>query len=143
MKKDITTGELLDRFSKATNLKDIFEDEDIPQLPLFHEYLRELCQSRGEIAERVIKRAGIDRTYGHQLFNGRRKPSRDKVIQLAFGFGLDVEETQQLLKIARHTFLYPKIKRDAAIIYCLARNMGLAETQNVLADFDLQALSME
>ena len=100
------------------------------------------CVKAG-VKPRVIERAGIDRAVGDQLFSGRRKPSRDRVIQLAFGFGLDVEETQQLLKIARHTFLYPKIKRDAAIIYCLARNMGLAETQNVLADFDLQTLSME
>lgn len=138
MEKDIMTDELLARF-----FKDLLEEGVVPQPPPLHEYLRQLCQSRGETAERVIERAGIDRAVGDQLFSGRRKPSRDRVIQLAFGFGLDVEETQQLLKIARHTFLYPKIKRDAAIIYCLARNMGLAETQNVLADFDLQTLSME
>ena len=143
MEEDITTGELLDRLFKATQLKDVLEKKDIPQPPLFHEYLRQLCRDRGEIAERVIKRAGIDRTYGHQLFSGRRNPSRDKVIQLAFGFGLDVEETQQLLKASRHTSLYPKIKRDAAIIYCLARNMEIAEAQNVLADFDLPVLGVE
>ena len=86
MEKDITTDELLARLFKSTNLKDFLGDGVIPQPPLFHEYLRQLCRDRGEIAERVIKRAGIDRTYGHQLFSGRRKPSRDKVIQLAFGF---------------------------------------------------------
>ncbi len=143
MEKDITTDELLARLFKATQLKDVLENEDITQPPLFHEYLRQLCQGRGEIAERVIKRAGIDRTYGHQLFSGRRRPSRDKVIQLAFGFGLDVEETQQLLKAARHTALYPKIKRDAAIIYCLARNMEIAGAQALLADCDLSALGIE
>ena len=143
MEKDITTDELLARLFKATQLNDVLENEDITQPPLFHEYLRQLCRDRGEVAERVIKRAGIDRTYGHQLFSGRRKPSRDKVIQLAFGFGLDVEETQQLLKSARHTALYPKIKRDAAIIYCLARNMEIAGAQDLLADCDLSALGIE
>ena len=143
MEKDITTDELLARLFKATQLNDVLENEDITQPPLFHEYLRQLCRDRGEVAERVIKRAGIDRTYGHQLFSGRRKPSRDKVIQLAFGFGLDVEETQQLLKSARHTALYPKIKRDAAIIYCLARNMEIAGAQDLLADFELSVLGIE
>lgn len=143
MEKDITTGELLARLFKATQLKDVFHKEDIPQPPLFDEYLRQLCRGKGEIAEHVIKRAGIDRTYGHQLFSGRRKPSRDKVIQLAFGFGLDVEEAQKLLKAARHTALYPKIKRDAAIIYCLARNMEIAGVQNVLTEFNLPVLGVE
>lgn len=143
MQKDITTDELLARLFKSTNLMDFLGDGVIPQPPLFHEYLRQLCRDRGEIAERVIKRAGIDRTYGHQLFSGRRKPSRDKVIQLAFGFGLGVEGTQRLLKVARKPSLYPKLKRDAVVIYCLAQDMGIAEAQNVLADFELTALGVE
>jgi len=49
---------------------------------------RQLCHGRGEIAEHIVKQDGSGRTYGHQLFSGRRKPSRDEVIQLAFGFGL-------------------------------------------------------
>lgn len=135
MEKDIMTDELLARF-----FKDLLEEGVVPQPPPLHEYLRQLCQSRGETAERVIERAGIDRAVGDQLFSGRRKPSRDRVIQLAFGLGLDMEETQQLLKTARHTFLYSRIKRDAAIIYCLSRNMEIAEAQNVLAGLNLPAL---
>ncbi len=143
MKKVMTTDEVLARLFKTTDLNDFFGDGVIPQPPLFHEYLRQLCQVRGEIAERVIKRAGIDRTYGHQLFSGRRKPSRDKVIQLAFSFGLDLEETQRLLQVARKPSLYPQIKRDAVVIYCLARNMDVAGVQTVLADFNLTALGVE
>lgn len=140
MEKDITTDELLARLFKATQLKDVLENEDITQPPLFHEYLRQLCQGRGEIAERVIKRAGIDRTYGHQLFSGRRRPSRDKVIQLAFGFGLDVEQTQQLLKSAQESPLTPRIKRDAAILYCIMHRFDFSEAQKLLTDFDLTCL---
>ena len=91
----------------------------------------------------MSKQDGSGRTYGHQLFSGKRKPSRDKVIQFAFGFGLDVEETQQLLKIAQKPSLYPKLKRDAAIIYCLSRNIEIAEVQNVLTGFELPILGVE
>jgi hypothetical protein len=109
-------------------------------IPLFHEYISKMCIERGEMREHVIKRSGIDRTYGHQLFNGTRKPSRNKVIQLALGLAIDVEETQMLLRIAEKTPLYPKIKRDAAIIYGIAHKMQVNEVQELLAHFNLEAL---
>lgn len=80
----------------------------------------------------VVRNAQIDRVYGQQLFSGVRKPSRDKAIQLAFGFGLSLEETQRLLQMADKSRLYPKIKRDAAIIYGLEHQMKLQELQELL-----------
>lgn len=90
--------------------------------------------------ERVIKAASIDRTYGHQIFNGTRRPSRDKLLQLAFGFGLKVEETQRLLRLAEKNPLYPKIKRDAAILHSLAEGKSLMETQELLQSLELTIL---
>jgi hypothetical protein len=106
----------------------------------FHEYISNLCQTTGKVPEQVIKHAMIERTFGHQLFNGRRKPSRDKVIQLAFGLELDLEGTQQLLQIAQKSPLYPKIKRDAAIIHCIVNHKDILETQSVLQSLGLTLL---
>jgi hypothetical protein len=75
----------------------------------FHEYITLLCKQRGEVPERVIRRAGIERSFGHQLFHGARRPSRDTVLLLAFGFGADVELAQTLLKYARCSALYPRV----------------------------------
>ena len=108
--------------------------------PVFNEYIKELCYMTKQVPERVIKNASIERTYGHQLFNGTRKPSRDKVIQLAFGFGLDVEGTQHLLRIAQKSPLYPRIKRDAAILYCLNNHIDIAGVQNLLYNLELTLL---
>jgi hypothetical protein len=113
---------------------------DVMQETTFSVYLSELCKKNCLVPERVIKTAQIDRTYGHQLFNGTRKPSRDKVIQLAFGFGMTVDESQHLLRIAGKNLLYPKIKRDAAILFCLARGMNIFETQNLLESLNLTIL---
>ncbi|MBN1265003.1 MAG: hypothetical protein JXA25_05890 [Anaerolineales bacterium] len=88
----------------------------------------------------MISRSAIDRTYGHQLFNGRRNPSRDKVIQLAFGLKLDLDETQSLLQAAQKSALYPKVKRDAAIIFCLHHEKDIFETQEVLKVLGLTML---
>lgn len=110
------------------------------EISSFHLYIANICKINGEIPEQVIKRAGIERTYGHQLFNGTRKPSRDKVIQLAFGLRLDLDGTQKLLQVAQKNPLYPKIKRDAAIVHCIGHGKDLMETQSVLQALGLTLL---
>ena len=113
------------------------------EIPEFHGYITTLCRTTRQVPEQVIKRAGIERTYGHQLFNGTRKPSRDKVIQLAIGLTLDVDGTQKLLQIAQKSPLYPKIKRDAAILYCINSQKDILETQSVLHNLGLTLLGGE
>ena len=138
------TSTLLRRILKATNLRS-FLDENQKSLvaPTFTEYLEMLCQERDMVREHVIGRAGIERGFGHQLFRGSRKPSRDNVLRLAFGFGLTVDETQALLRAARRTSLYPRLKRDAAIIYGLSHHNTVIEMQASLSDFGLTVLGGE
>ena len=127
------TSELIRGLIKAVDLNEFMEDnKQEMEMPAFHVYLSNLCKSGGMVPEQIIKKAGIERTYGHQLFNGTRNPSRDKVLQLAFGLGLDLEETQKILKIARHSPLYPKFKRDAVILHCLVNGEDFWETQGIL-----------
>lgn len=106
----------------------------------FCAYLEELCREKHKVAERVINASDIDRTYGHQIFNGTRKPSRDKVIQLAFGFELNVEEAQGLLRAADKSVLYPRIKRDAAIIFAISKKMSITETQIFLTSLGMSII---
>lgn len=139
--KKVGTSTLLLRLFKAPNLEGFIENNaNAIQAPSFDVYILELCQAMGQVPERIIKQSSIERTYGHQLFNGTRKPSRDKVIQLAFGFGLDVDGTQNLLKMAQKNALYPRIKRDAAILYCINNHIGVVEAQSMLHDLGLTLL---
>ncbi len=135
------TNALLKRLFQTSDLKNFIQDNsDDLNLPSFQEYLRMLCDARKIIPEQVIKNSGIERTYGHQLFNGTRKPSRDKVLQLAIGLKLDLETTQSFLQIAQKSPLYPRIKRDAAVIYCIRNQQDIFETQNTLQALNLTAL---
>jgi len=113
------------------------------ELPSFHAYITELCMQTGQVPEQVIKQAGIERTYGHQLFNGTRKPSRDKVLQLAFGLKLDIDGAQKLLQLAEKSALYPRIKRDAAVLFSLSHHLEIMETQSLLESLDLTLLGGE
>ena len=141
VEKGINTSILLKRIAKTSDFHlFIKNNENVMMKKTFFMYLSELCEKNNLVPEHIIKTAQIDRTYGHQLFNGTRKPSRDKVIQLAFGFGMTVNETQYLLRIARKNQLYPKIKRDAAILFCLSKKMGVIDTQNMLESLGLTLL---
>jgi len=133
--KSITTAELWAKLFKSASMEGYLTGSDgIQVLPDFCEYISALLKDKNEKAETVIKRGGLESSFGHKLFSGTRNPSRDTVLQLAFGFELDADETQQLLKIARATALHPRVKRDAVIAYCLQHQKTFMETQELLYD---------
>jgi hypothetical protein len=113
------------------------KNADEIRLQPFSEYITELCGQKGEVPEHIIRRTNIERSFGHQLFKGTKNPSRDTVLQLAFGFEADVNMAQELLKHARMSALYPRVKRDAAILYCLHNRFTIVKTQNVLHEMEL------
>jgi hypothetical protein len=140
-KKENRTSALLRGLLRTPDLGEYLESYTAEMGTLsFNIYITEICKTTGQIPEQVIKCAGIERTYGHQLFNGTRKPSRDKVIQLAFGFHLDLDGTQKLLQVAQKNPLYPKIKRDAAIVHCISHRKEILETQSILQALGLTLL---
>lgn len=139
--RKLSTEELLRLLFKEESLNRFLQrDETDFQTPSFSEFITAWCKKRRESAERVIVRAGLEKSYGHQLFSGRRNPSRDTVLQLAFGFEAEVDEAQELLKIARKSPLYPRVKRDTAIIYCLHNHILITEAQIILQDLGLPLL---
>lgn len=144
MKKEppqISTSNFLRLLFKAPDIEQFVKNNEAEmQISSFSEHIKELCKKQGEIAEHVINRANIERSFGHQIFRSVRKPSRDTVIQLAFGFKADVNTAQELLKHAGKSALYPRVKRDAAIIYCLHHHYTIVETQQVLHEMGLPIL---
>lgn len=107
------------------------------------DYLAQLLEAKGMKRADVILKGNLDRTFGYQIFDGKKSPSRDKVLQLAIGFGLDYQETCELLRVARKTSLYARLKREAVIIYCLSHRLSIMETQYMLTEAGLTILGME
>ena len=133
MADQVSTDALLRRLFRTKNLNNFMKrNESNLRCMDFCAMLRAFCEAREMVPERVILAAQIDRTYGHQLFNGTRRPSRDKTIQIALALGLSVEETQKLLQAAGKSALYPRLKRDAVLIFCLKNGCDLIQTQNTL-----------
>ena len=80
----------------------------------------------------LARLSGMSEVYLHQVFAGRRNPSRSRLLCLCFGLDATVEETQLLLKHCGHAQLYPKNRRDAIILYGLANNMDLFDINDKL-----------
>ena len=139
--KQVSTDELLKLLFKERSLEQFLLRNESAYLNAdFSDYLSNWCKSHQEIPEQLIRRANLEKSFGHQLFSGKRKPSRDTVIQLAFAMDADVPQAQEMLKIARKSPLYPRIKRDTVIIYCLHNHISLVETGIILTDLKLPAL---
>lgn len=140
----IPTSRLLQRLFKTSSISEFIQDyTNQMHHKRFDALLVDLCGRKNAVPEHVIRKSGIERTYGHQLFNGRRNPSRDKVLQLAFGFEMSFEETQSFLQAARKSPLYPRIKRDAVLIYALKQSYTMDEVQETLHELGLPLLGKE
>ena len=137
----MNTQELWAKLFRSSSAERFLTDSgEAMELPAFSDYITELCNAKGEKPERVLKRGNIESSYGHRLFAGGRNPSRDTVLQLAFGLELDTDAAQQLLKVARAAPLHPRVKRDAVIAFCLYHHTSMIETQQILAENALPIL---
>ena len=137
----ISTDELLALLFKERNLEHFLQRNESAYLTTsFSDYLNAWCKKHLEVPEQVIRRANLEKSYGHQLFSGKRNPSRDTVLQLAFAMKADLPQAQEMLRIAHRSQLYPRIKRDTVIIYCLHNHISLLDAQIILQDLELPLL---
>lgn len=122
--KELKQADNIDDF--LTNNKDNFTDVSLS------EYLTALLKEKGLTKSEVIKKSELSDIYAYQIFSGVKQPTRDKVLCIAFGMGLNVTETQQLLKSCGLPFLYAKHKRDSIILFALDRKLSVVETNELL-----------
>lgn len=128
-----TTEELYNELQKADDVFE-FAKENEMELESFclTELLEEYVEKYQKPKKDVIKDAGLDITYGYQIFDGRKKPRRDKVLQLAFGFPLSVEDANKLFRAGGLNDLYIRCKRDAICMYALQQKMTIDECNDLL-----------
>jgi hypothetical protein len=125
------TEEMLELLLKSDSAA-AFCDSNSISAPTLPQYLEKLLQEKGLRRPQVIKSAGINATFGYQIFTGARGASRDTLLKLAFAMGLDLRCTQRLLKIGGAGALYCKVRRDAIIIFALTHGQSLQATQEDL-----------
>ncbi|MCQ2505559.1 MAG: XRE family transcriptional regulator [Lachnospiraceae bacterium] len=138
-----STTKLLNELDKVSN-PELFLERNKTELneETVSSYLGKMLSAYGIQKKEVLSRAEIDgEAYAYQIFDGRRdKPSRDKLIQLAFGFPLTISETALLLEYAGYRALSPRVPREAYILFALQRKMSVSETNDLMEQKGLKGL---
>lgn len=130
-----TTNELKNEIAKTKNMeKWMIENKKELQEYSLAQYLDQLLHVHGCSKKEVIASADLDAVYGYQIFQGKKNPSRSNLLKLAFGFSLTVEETEHLLYYGKAEQLYPRVKRDAYILYALHQKYTLQQANQYLYD---------
>ena len=94
--------------------------------------LTRLYKKCGLSKAELARRAGMSEVYLYQVFSGRRRPSRDRLLCLCIGLESELEEANLLLKEMGYAPVYPRLKRDAIISHGLLHRTPLAEINDKL-----------
>ena len=124
LKRELMSEADLDAYIKENEA--LFVDKTVIEL------LGELYERKSLSKAALAKQAGMSEVYVHQVFSGRRTPSRDRLLCLCIGLEATLEETQRLLKQAIYAQLYPANKRDAIIIHGIIRRTSLSQINDKL-----------
>ncbi len=91
----------------------------------------------------IINKADIGYTYFYDILKLKKKPARDTLIRIFLAMKLDLDYLQEALRIYEYAALYPKIKRDSIIIFCVNRMYTLSQSNDLLAKNNEKALKTQ
>ncbi|MBO5177304.1 MAG: hypothetical protein J6C07_07595 [Lachnospiraceae bacterium] len=127
------TAFLQSELKKTENLEQFLqENSEVLKPKTVQEYLNEMLIKYNLEKSEIIRKSGLSGTYAYQIFDGKKSAGRDKLIQLAFGFPLNLEETQKLLRFGGHNELYVKKKREAFVMYALGKEYDINQVNDLL-----------
>lgn len=133
-----TTGKLFDKLRDSGSGMALLKEERISLT--FPQTLRDLLEQAGISAPEWMAASNISKSYGYQILRGERTPGRDILLRTALALRLSLKETQRLLAVGGCGALYPRVRRDAAMIFALNQNMTLLETEELLASLPERSL---
>lgn len=139
MQKD--TSEIVKELGLCPDFQTFYtENKDYMVSGNLSQLLAQLLESKGLKKSQVIKNAELSEVYGYQIFSGIRVPERKKLLCLAVGMGLNIEETQQLLKCAGYSPLYVKLPFDSIVLFGLCKQMSVIQINELLYEYGLETL---
>ena len=115
-------------------LKNIYTDS-------FEKHLQKLINKKGLKNSEVYAAANISKQYFSKLLKGQVKPSKEKMLALAVGLHLNMDETVDFLRIAGYA-LSPISQTDTVVEYFIRKQeYNVLKIDIVLFDYGLEPLS--
>lgn len=135
------TAEIIKELQLSSDFKRFYqENKEYMVDKTLAQFLEQLLQETGISKAKAIKNAEMSEIYGYHIFAGTRIPERGKVLALAIGMGLKLDQIQQLLKVAGYSTLYVKRPFDSVVLYGICNNMSVAQINELLYDYDMETL---
>ena len=139
MKKD--TVSIVEELGLCDDFKTFYdENKEYMVSDSLSEMLNRLQTEKGLRKTDVIKRSELSEVYAYQIFSGQRHPDRKKLLCLAVGMFLNLEETQSLLKCAGYAPLYVKLPFDSVVMYGICKQLSVIQINEILFDNNLETL---
>ena len=91
-------------------------------------------EKSGYSKSNIINKSDFSYCYFYDVINGRKIPGRDKIICLILTMHLSVDECQEALRISGRSALYPRIRRDAIILFAISNGYSIYQLSELLAD---------
>lgn len=130
------------RKKKAENVSESLEDA-LKKIytESFEKHLQQLINKKGLKNSEVYATSNISKQYFSKLLKGKVKPSKEKVLALAVGLRLNIDETVDFLRIAGYA-LSPISQTDKVVEYFIRNeDYNVIKIDIVLFDFGLEPLS--
>ena len=142
-RKRLTTSRLLSHIRGAGSAEDATAWHDQESQPVFSDLLYALMQKNHYPPKQMILLLGIERSYFYHILSGKRLPSRNLVLRIALVLHAGLQDTNRLLRLAGAAALYPKVRRDALLIYALENSMSAEQVNLLLTEKNEEPLYRE
>lgn len=100
--------------------KTIMENHAEAIYKIIEKYMSEKNVQRSDL----IRRLNLERTYGYQILNGTRVPTRIHIIKIGLVLELPLADIQRMLKIGGKEILYARNITDARAIYAIEHHFN-------------------
>lgn len=139
MKKD--TSEMLRELQNCSDFNNYYsENSAFIVRTTLSRYLESLLSVHGIKKSDAIKKSELNEIYAYQIFSGVRVPERKKLLSLAVGMRLTLDEVQNLLKCASYAQLYVKNTFDCIVIFGICKGLTVPEINEILYEYGMETL---
>lgn len=139
IKSKKSTDDLLKILKNKNDVNDYLKENQAELLSKdLVQMLEHLCKTHKITKAKAIEKSKVERHYAYQIFNGTKKPSRDRLIMLCIGIDCNLDEIKKALSIIGYSPLYPRDERDSVIIFGILHKIGVIKINHLLDDRKLE-----
>ena len=136
-----STAKMLEELSACSDFNRFYrKNQTFVVRKTLAQYLEELLKQSDLTKAEAIRRSELNDIYAYQIFSGVRVPERKKLLSLALGMGVNLDDTQNLLKCCGYAQLYVKNTFDCIVVFGICKKMNVQEVNFLLYDYGMETL---